>query len=74
MADPSLQYVTGPPTPAAASATSARDLLGFVDGTENPEGADAVICTHASPAEEPDFPGGSLVIVRKCLKDLPPRA
>lgn len=45
-----------------------RDLLGFVDGTENPEGALA-----ASPAgrvalvgdEDPDFTCGSYVIVQK---------
>ncbi|MFF7457964.1 Dyp-type peroxidase [Kitasatospora sp. NPDC008115] len=46
-----------------------RDLLGFVDGTENPEGraaADAVLIG----AEDPEFAGGSYVIVQKYLHDL----
>ncbi|MFC8047007.1 Dyp-type peroxidase [Nocardia sp. NPDC057353] len=45
-----------------------RDLLGFVDGTENPEGAtpqsDAGR-TALIGAEDPDFTGGSYVIVQK---------
>ena len=47
-----------------------RDLLGFVDGTENPEGAAA----HAAVtigAEDPAFAGGSYVIVQKYIHDLP---
>lgn len=46
-----------------------RDLLGFVDGTENPVG-------NAAPAavligdEDGDFSGGSYVIVQKYLHDL----
>jgi porphyrinogen peroxidase len=46
-----------------------RDLLGFVDGTENPEGAAA----HAAATigdQEPEFAGGSYVIVQKYLHDL----
>ena len=46
-----------------------RDLLGFVDGTENPEGdaaADAVVVG----AEDPGFQGGSYVVVQKYLHDL----
>ncbi|WP_329302258.1 Dyp-type peroxidase [Streptomyces sp. NBC_00659] len=46
-----------------------RDLLGFVDGSENPEGptaADAVLIGD----EDPDFAGGSYVIVQKYLHDL----
>jgi putative iron-dependent peroxidase len=46
-----------------------RDLLGFVDGTENPvegEAADAVIIRE----EDPNFAGGSYVIVQKYLHDL----
>ncbi|MFE1884576.1 Dyp-type peroxidase [Streptomyces diastatochromogenes] len=46
-----------------------RDLLGFVDGSENPEGqvaADAVFIGD----EDPDFTGGSYVIVQKYLHDL----
>jgi porphyrinogen peroxidase len=46
-----------------------RDLLGFVDGTENPSGiaaADAVTIG----AEDPAFAGGSYVIVQKYLHDM----
>jgi|HubBroStandDraft_1064217.scaffolds.fasta_scaffold00203_23 putative iron-dependent peroxidase len=46
-----------------------RDLLGFVDGTENPRGAavtDAVLIGD----EDADFAGGSYVIVQKYLHDL----
>ena len=46
-----------------------RDLLGFVDGTENPEGRAAQDWAHAGPADEPHFPGGSYVIVQKYLHD-----
>jgi putative iron-dependent peroxidase len=46
-----------------------RDLLGFVDGTENPAGGAAV---HAALVgdEDPEFAGGSYVIVQKYLHDL----
>ena len=46
-----------------------RDLLGFVDGTENPTGAaaaDAVLIGE----EDVNFSGGSYVIVQKYLHDL----
>jgi len=46
-----------------------RDLIGFVDGTENPRGqaaADAVLIGE----EDPTFAGGSYVIVQKYLHDL----
>jgi putative iron-dependent peroxidase len=46
-----------------------RDLLGFVDGTENPTGNDAVAAAIIGP-EEPDYSGGSYVIVQKYLHDL----
>ncbi len=46
-----------------------RDLLGFVDGTENPTGADAVEATVIG-AEDPGFAGGSYVIVQKYVHDL----
>ena len=46
-----------------------RDLLGFVDGTENPAGADAVAATIIG-AEDPEFAGGSYVIVQKYLHDM----
>ncbi|MHA3903257.1 Dyp-type peroxidase [Castellaniella sp. WN] len=47
----------------------ARDLVGFVDGTENPEGPDAVAATVIG-GEDGDFAGGSYVIVQKYLHDL----
>jgi porphyrinogen peroxidase len=46
-----------------------RDLLGFVDGTENPEGTvarDAVVIDD----EDPPFAGGSYVVVQKYVHDL----
>lgn len=46
-----------------------RDLLGFVDGTENPVGPvarDAVLIGE----EDPQYAGGSYVIVQKYLHDL----
>lgn len=46
-----------------------RDLLGFVDGTENPDGADAARAVTIG-AEDPGFAGGSYVIVQKYLHDL----
>ncbi|WP_055590854.1 Dyp-type peroxidase [Streptacidiphilus griseoplanus] len=46
-----------------------RDLLGFVDGTENPEGQEAADAVLVG-AEDPDFTGGSYVIVQKYLHDL----
>ncbi len=47
----------------------ARDLLGFVDGTENPVG-DAMAEAALVGDEDPDFAGGSYVIVQKYLHDL----
>jgi len=46
-----------------------RDLLGFVDGTENPVGAAAARATIIGD-EEPAYAGGSYVIVQKYLHDL----
>ncbi|GII74103.1 peroxidase [Sphaerisporangium melleum] len=46
-----------------------RDLLGFVDGTENPVGpvaSEAVLIGE----EDPEFAGGSYVIVQKYVHDL----
>ncbi|MET7773622.1 Dyp-type peroxidase [Nocardia sp. NPDC005366] len=43
-----------------------RDLLGFVDGTENPEG-NAAVSAALIGDEDPDFRGGSYVIVQKYL-------
>jgi putative iron-dependent peroxidase len=47
----------------------ARDLLGFVDGTENPGGALADQSTMIG-AEDAAFTGGSYVIVQKYLHDM----
>jgi putative iron-dependent peroxidase len=47
----------------------ARDLIGFVDGTENPVGQAAADATIIG-AEDPIFGGGSYVIVQKYLHDL----
>jgi porphyrinogen peroxidase len=47
----------------------ARDLLGFVDGTENPVG-DAMAETALIGDEDAEFAGGSYVIVQKYLHDL----
>ena len=46
-----------------------RDLLGFVDGTENPRGQ-AVIEAAIIGEEDPAFAGGSYVIVQKYLHDM----
>jgi putative iron-dependent peroxidase len=46
-----------------------RDLIGFVDGTENPEGS-AVIDAAIIGDEDAPFAGGSYVIVQKYLHDL----
>ena len=47
----------------------ARDLLGFVDGTENPTGQAAVDAVLVGE-EDARFAGGSYVIVQKYLHDL----
>jgi porphyrinogen peroxidase len=46
-----------------------RDLLGFVDGTENPTGRAAFDAVTVG-SEDPDFAGGSYVIVQQYLHDL----
>ncbi|MGH3563975.1 MAG: Dyp-type peroxidase [Mycobacterium sp.] len=46
-----------------------RDLLGFVDGTENPNGAEALEAT-AIGDEDPDFAGSSYVHVQKYVHDM----
>ncbi len=47
----------------------ARDLLGFVDGTENPHGEEASNAVFIG-AEDAAFTGGSYVIVQKYVHDL----
>lgn len=46
-----------------------RDLLGFVDGTENPGGPLAEAAVFVDD-EDPDFTGGSYVIVQKYVHDM----
>jgi putative iron-dependent peroxidase len=46
-----------------------RDLVGFVDGTENPAGR-AAAAAAITGASDPAFAGGSYVIVQKYLHDL----
>ncbi|POX62970.1 peroxidase [Streptomyces sp. Ru62] len=46
-----------------------RDLLGFVDGTENPTGPAAQAAVLVGE-EDPRFTGGSYVVVQKYLHDL----
>ncbi len=46
-----------------------RDLMGFVDGTENPRGDDATAAVLVGD-EDAAFAGGSYVIVQKYLHDL----
>jgi putative iron-dependent peroxidase len=46
-----------------------RDLLGFVDGTENPVGAAAAAAALVGDAD-PAFAGGSYVIVQKYLHNM----
>ena len=47
-----------------------RDLIGFVDGTENPSGPTAIETAYIG-SEDGAFAGGSYVIVQKYLHDLP---
>ncbi|MFJ3906017.1 Dyp-type peroxidase [Streptomyces sp. NPDC090025] len=46
-----------------------RDLLGFVDGSENPEGPAAGAAVYIGD-EDPDHTGGSYVVVQKYVHDL----
>src|ERR1700684_2836071 len=46
-----------------------RDLIGFVDGTENPRGQDAIDAVTIG-AEDAEFEGGTYVIVQKYLHDM----
>ncbi len=46
-----------------------RDLIGFVDGTENPAGQAAIDAVYVGP-EDAVFAGGTYVIVQKYLHDL----
>src|SRR5262249_61329471 len=46
-----------------------RDLLGFVDGTENPTGL-AGVAAAITGALDPGFAGGSYLIVQKYVHDM----
>ena len=48
-----------------------RDLIGFVDGTESPGGPAGVRAAIVTSGQDPDFAGGSYVIVQKYVHDIP---
>jgi len=48
----------------------ARDVLGFVDATENPTGWEASDAVLVEAGDEPEFAGGSYVVVQKYLHDM----
>src|SRR3954471_16401059 len=48
----------------------ARDLLGFVDGTANPTGAELPDAALIGADSDPGFAGGSYVVVQKYLHDM----
>ena len=48
----------------------ARDLLGFVDGTENPTGSALPLSSLIQRSDDPDFEGGSYIVVQKYLHKL----
>ncbi|MBV9887815.1 MAG: Dyp-type peroxidase [Acidobacteria bacterium] len=47
-----------------------RDLLGFVDGTENPRGLAALNAALVTDTQDPKFAAGSYVIIQKYLHDM----
>jgi len=47
-----------------------RDLIGFVDGTENPTGQDAIDAITADD-EDPSLQGGSYVAIQRYVHDMP---
>jgi porphyrinogen peroxidase len=48
----------------------ARDLLGFVDGTANPTHGDLDDTALVASDDDPEFAGGSYVVVQKYLHDI----
>lgn len=48
-----------------------RDITGFVDGTENPTGAEAAESIIVTAADDPDFAGGSYITTQRYVTDLP---
>jgi putative iron-dependent peroxidase len=47
-----------------------RDLIGFVDGTENPTGPAALQAALVADEQDADFSGGSYVVIQKYVHDL----
>ncbi|MGH3437936.1 MAG: Dyp-type peroxidase [Sciscionella sp.] len=47
-----------------------RDLLGFVDGTENPAGVAARTAVEVTAEQDPHFAGASYAVVQKYVHDL----
>ncbi|CAM2184144.1 Dye-decolorizing peroxidase [Paraburkholderia sacchari] len=47
-----------------------RAMIGFVDGTENPTGNEAEHFTVIGADDDPEFAGGSYVLVQKYLHDM----
>jgi putative iron-dependent peroxidase len=47
-----------------------RDLIGFVDGTESPQGAPGIAAAIVGTDGDPESAGGSYVIVQKYLHDM----
>src|ERR1700753_2068391 len=47
-----------------------RDLLGFVDGTENPEGVEAEEAVVIPEDQDPTYAGGSYLLIQKYTHDL----
>jgi putative iron-dependent peroxidase len=47
-----------------------RDLLGFVDGTENPSEKEAETAVTVQATDDAEFAGGSYAIVQKYLHDM----
>jgi putative iron-dependent peroxidase len=48
----------------------ARDLLGFIDGTANPTGSELPDAALIGQDADPDFAGGSYVVVQKYVHDM----
>lgn len=48
----------------------ARDLLGFVDGTANPVGSDALNSAVVQQSQDQNGTGGSYIVVQKYLHDI----
>lgn len=47
-----------------------RDLLGFVDGSQNPEGEDAVDAVLLTEEDDPNYVGGAYVVTQKYLHNM----